>query len=303
MSIGRRLPSLNGLRALEAVREAGSVSAAARRLHVSHSAVSHQLRLLEEWVGLPITVRQGRSVALTAAGESLARVVHDSFDAIRHELDLLAMRMERSVSISVLPVIAAEIVLPRLPEFRAAHPDVSLHVSLAQADRPKTPPPDIEVVFRHRSRLVAEEMAFLPGTARPVAAPALVARAGGDPAAVLRAGPLLSDEDSRMWPRWVERAGPGSGGGAAPEMFLEGSFLLQAAALEGLGAALCRTVTIGRALAAGRLVPLSVVAIDEDWVYALRTASPRAIEPEVRLARDWLMSLAGPEPALRRPSS
>ena len=64
MRSNRRLPSLNALRALEAVRETGSVSAAARRLSVSHSAISHQVKQLEAWIGRPVTIRRGRTVAL-----------------------------------------------------------------------------------------------------------------------------------------------------------------------------------------------------------------------------------------------
>ncbi len=289
----RRLPPLNSLRALEALRETGSVSAAAERLSVSHSAVSHQIRILEQWVDRSITVKRGRSVALTEAGESLARVVRESFDSIRHELDLLPMRFQRSVSIAALPIIAEEVILPEISAFHARHPDVILHVSLAQTDRASTPAPDIEVLFRERARLQPGEEALLPGTAVPVAAPSLIAKAGGDPIRTLRRGPLLSDEDFRMWPRWQALApdlvGPEP---APPQVFLEGSFLLQKAAMDGLGVALCRVATLDRALAEDRLRVLSDRSIDENWTYTLRVPSPRAEEVEVRLVSSWLQDLA-----------
>lgn len=270
------------------------MSAAGRRLSVSHSAVSHQIKQLEEWIGRPITVRRGRSVALTEAGESLARVVHDSFDAIRHELDLLPLRFARAVSISALPVIAEEILLPNLEEFRNAFPNISLHVSLAQTDRPKTPAPDVEILFRKKDRLLPDEVVLFPGDAVPVCTPALLAAAGNDPARAVRNGPLLTDEDSRMWTRWLPQAGDDwSPGDATRTIYLEGSFLLQKAAEHGIGIAICRKATIARALEAGVLVLLSDVAIDHDWAYTLRVATGREIEPEVQIVTTWLNSLAG----------
>lgn len=292
MKPARRLPSLNALRALEAVRETGSVSAAARRLSVSHSAVSHQIKQLEAWIGRPITVRRGRSVALTEAGESLARVVHNSFDAIRHEMDLLPLRFSRAVSISALPVIAEEILLPQLEQFCDDHPGISLHVSLAQTDRPKTPAPDVDILFRQRDRLLADEMVMLPGDAVPVCTPALLEAAGGNPATAVRRGPLLADEDSRMWSRWLHTVGEEwTPNESARTIYLEGSFLLQKAAENGIGIAICRQATIGRAIRAGVLVPLSDIAIDQDWAYTLRIAAGREIEPEVQGVIGWLNTL------------
>lgn len=291
MDIRRRLPPLNSLRALEALREAGSVSAAAAQLNVSHSAVSHQIRILEQWIGRPITMRRGRSVTLTEAGESLARVVRESFDSIRHELDLLPMRLKRSVNISALPIIAEEIILPEIPAFTERHPEISLHVSLAQTDRIRTPAPDIEILFRERSALRQGEYAFLPGDARPVAAPELIERAQGDHLEVLRRGPLLSDEDSRMWPRWWTAVGYTSDE-IAPYIFLEGSFLLQNAAMAGLGVALCRVATLRRPISEGELVVLSDCQIDEDWTYTLGMPSPHINEPEVQAVASWLKEIA-----------
>ena len=293
MQTRRRLPSLNALRALEAVRQTGSVSAAARRLSVSHSAVSHQIKHLEDWIGRPITVRRGRTVALTEAGESLARVVNTSFDAIRHEIDLLPLRFARAVTISALPVIAEEVLLPRLHAFRALHPTISLHLSLAQADLPKTPVPDIEILFRQMTRTLPEEAFFLPGDAAPVCAPALLAAAGGDPMEAIRQGPLLLDEDTRMWNDWLPKLGDSFAPRSAVQtIHLEGSFLLQKAAEQGVGVAICRRATTQRALQQGRLVALSDIVIDQDWSYTLRVASGREIEPEVRIVTDWLTSIA-----------
>ena len=298
MQPARRLPSLNALRALEAVQETGSVSGAARRLHVSHSAVSHQIRQLEDWIGRPVTVRRGRSVTLTEAGESLARVVHDSFDAIRHEIDLLPLRFKRAVSISALPVIAEKILLENLDAFGAMHPDISLHLSLAQTDRPKSPAPDVEILFRRHERLLPDEAVLFPGDAVPVCAPRYLHAAGGQPMAVVQNGPLLSDEDSRMWARWLQQAGPDwQPDPGVRTIYFEGSFLLQKAAELGVGVALCRKATLAPALRSGTLVMLSDTAIDQDWAYTMRIAAGREVEPEVRIVKAWLNGLTDPAKA------
>jgi LysR family glycine cleavage system transcriptional activator len=292
MNSSRRLPSLNALRVLEAIRETGSVSAAARRLSVSHSAISHQIKQLEGWIGRPITVRHGRSVALTDAGESLARVVHTSFDAIRHEIDLLPMRFARAVSISALPIIAEEILLPNLAHFRQIHPNISMHLSLAQTDRPKTPSPDIEISFNPHDRMLPTDTRLFSGDAVPVCAPEFLQAAGNDPAKAVAYGPLLADEDSRMWSSWLSKMPEAwSPNETARTIYFEGSFLLQMAAEQAIGIAICRKATIARALRTNRLVQLSDVAIDQDWSYTMRVLPGRVFEPEVMTVTDWLVAL------------
>lgn len=239
---------------------------------------------------------------MTEAGESLARVVHDSFDAIRHELDLLPLRFGRAVSISALPVIAEEILLPNLEDFRRTFPNISLHVSLAQTDRPKTPAPDVEILFRKRDRLLPDEVVLFPGDAVPVCTPALLAMAGNDPARAVRNGPLLTDEDSRMWTRWLPQVESAwSPNDSTQTIYLEGSFLLQKSAEHGIGVAICRKATIARALESGVLVLLSEVVIDQDWAYTLRVATGREIEPEVQIVTTWLKSLGGRPPSTAVP--
>lgn len=289
----RRLPSLNALRALEAVRETGSISAAAERLSVSHSAVSQHIKYLQEWTNRPLIVRKGRSVVLTSAGESLAGVVNESFDSIRHELDLLPIRFERSVNIAIVPIIAKEIILPALPAFVSQFPNISLHISLGHSDRPKNPFPDIEIAFQKRDRISPGDKFFLPGTALPVASPILLDSYGGDKERAMNEAPLISDEDSRMWEHWFDANNTEDQRQATrPRLFFEGSLLMQQAAIDRLGIAFGRTCTIKKHVSEGTLVPLSDRMIDQNWAYVLRTYPQDANEPEVLQTISWLMSLS-----------
>lgn len=285
-----RLPPLNALKTLEAVHETGSISAAAKQLSVSHSAVSHQIKVLQEWIGRPIIVRKGRSVSLTPAGESLAMVVRKSFDAIRHEMDLVPLRFKRSVSLTVSPVIAQEIILPNLPDFHKNSEGITLHISLELADHPRSTSPDIEIGFGRLAQLSQNDRVFMPGTAVLVAAPSLLARYDHDPEKTLRHAPRISDEDARMWPRWLGR--PNTETDVNPIVYCEGSFLMQRAAIEGLGIAINRKATLTRALDAGELVILSDREIDDDWAYILRCAPNVSSEPEVAKVLSWLETLS-----------
>ena len=286
------LPSLNALKTLEAVREAGSISLAAERLSVSHSAVSQQLKQLQDWTGRALVVRKGRSVMLTSAGESLASVVNASFDAIRHELDVLPTRFKQPISISAAPIIAENIILPALPLFLTEQSDIVLHLSLVHSDHRRNPTANIEISFQRMDRMLTEETVFLPGTAQPVAAPALIKKYGNDLQRTLYEAPLISDEDSRMWTAWFrENSMPDGRGNISTRLFFEGSLLMQRAAIEGLGVALARSASIADDIKQGRLVALSSQMIDHNWAYILRVNSKTQTEPETVRVVQWLRSL------------
>lgn len=270
-----RLPPLRALRAIEAIQQTGSVTNAARRLNVSHSAVSHQIRQFEAWSGVTVMHRNGRRASLTDSGESLARVVHEAFDAIRHEMDCLTLRAKAPVTIAALPLVAAQWLLPRMPGFLADNPDISLHLSYAHSDRSALPEPEISILFGKRNRLPSDAIPFLPGAALPVCAPTYLAKhpdaADGD----LAAATLLHDEDLRLWHAWFQRAGiPFNESDPRGQLYFEGSSLLREAALTGQGVAICRSALIAEDLRVGRLVGLSAITVDDGALYYIRL-SPR----------------------------
>lgn len=294
MALIGRLPPLNSLRALEAIQLTGSVTAAARSLGVSHSAVSHQMKILEDWAQQPVFARKGRSVVLTVAGESLALVTHQAFDSIRHEMDRMPTRDMRRVSISALPIIALRWLAPRYQNYSALENSVRLHISIAQSDRPMTPQPDIEILFGPRNRLQAQDRPFLSGDAIPACSPSLLERYGGNPRKLLETGPLIHDEDLRMWPKWFE----GSAYQRQHEtehtlLVIDDSELLRAFTLRGGGVGLCRTALVQEDLNAGRLVTLSEQSIDGDHCYFLRFDPSKSTEPNLARVLQWLESEVG----------
>lgn len=291
MSVRSRLPPLKALRALEAIHQTGSVTAAARRLNVSHSAVSHQMKILESWTTRPLFVRRGRTTLLTAAGKSLAGVAHEAFDSIRHEMDRLPLRAMRSIGVASLPLVATKWLLPRLKGFRHTHPHINLHLSLAQNDRPVTPLPDIEILFARRDQLHPNDIVLFSGDAVPVCSPALLAQFGGNKQELLEKGPLIFDEDLRMWSLWSSKSGVERKSMDEPDvshLIIEGSALLRATALEGYGIALCRLTFLTNDLASEKLIQLSDQAIDTDWCYFLRCDDSSRADPDVNDVLNWL---------------
>lgn len=288
----RRLPPLTALRTLEALQRTRSVTAAAQRLRVSHSAVSHQIRLLEVWSDTPFFLREGRVTRLTDAGQSLAAIAHGAFDAIRHEIDRLPLRRVTPVTVAALPMVATGLFLPNLPALLRDRPETRVHLTLALPDRSTTPPPDIEVLFLRRAALVEGDVVLLPRDALAACSPALLARHGGDADRLLRGGPLIHDEDLRMWSTWRQAAGRTRDGlPGDTHVILEGSGLIHAAIVAGLGAGFVRRARAAEEIAAGRLAVLSQIRIDLDWAHVRRADHRRVDLTAVRAFIGWLHDL------------
>ncbi|PVA05488.1 LysR family transcriptional regulator [Thalassorhabdomicrobium marinisediminis] len=288
----RRLPPLKSLRTLEAIYLAGSVTGAAQQLRVSHSAVSHQVKVLEDWSDTPLFKRGGRSTVLTDAGRSLAMTAHRAFDEVRHEVDRLPLRRVDPVTVATLPLLATELILPNQPDFARAHPEVRLHISMAFADRPTMAKPDVQVLFLRRAAVLASDEILFPGDAIPACSPRLVQSSGLSPAELLEAGPHIHDEDLRMWPAWISAHRPDAQTtlvGDAAHLLLEGSALLQSAVLQGLGVGFVRCALVAQHLESGALLPCSDRIIDHDWVYVLRVTPERAEEGAVQAVVRWLL--------------
>lgn len=282
---------LNALRVLDAVARRGGFRAAADDLCVTQSAVSHQIRLLEEWLGRPLFDRTGPRPRLLPHGADLARTLALSLS----EIDAACRRARaaphpRALVIAAIPSVAVCWLIPRLHAFRAAHPDIALRLVYAlHGQEIAFRDVDLAFVFARDGEAppgpVAE--AFLPGASVPVCSPAL-ATSPIPPARFVATG-LLHDTDEGDWATWFGRAGlppPPAGSGPVFEDFN----LLRAAALSGQGIALCPLAMIGPDLAAGRLVQLSRIEVLENAGYFL--LRPAGEETAAAAAfRDWACAM------------
>lgn len=297
---------LNALRAFEAVVRGGSFRAAADELCVTQSAISHQIRSLEDWFGGPLFARDGNRLRPLPHAEELARSLSLSFDAVR-----AACRRAREAGasrplvVAAIPSVAVCWLIPRLGGFRRAHPDIGMRIVYALHGQ------DIDFgdvhfafVFARAAPAAAgvEACRFLPGTSVPVCSPQLAASLpDSGPAGAIARMDLLHDTDHSGWRRWFARAGLGDPPPDSGSVF-EDFNLLRAAALSGQGVALCPEAMIRADLDAGHLVRLSHTTVLEDYGYFLLQGPLAATQADAAAFRAWVLAerdrdLGGPGPA------
>ena len=130
----RSIPPLNALRAFEAAARHCSFRAAADELHVTHSAISHQIKLLEERLQVQLFRRTVRTVVLTEEGEQLFPYLRDAFDLIADGADRVRANQSSNVLTIQIYVTFAGWLISRLPDFRKQNPDIQLHINTSSID-------------------------------------------------------------------------------------------------------------------------------------------------------------------------
>jgi DNA-binding transcriptional LysR family regulator len=279
---------LNALRAFDAVVRTGSFKGAAQLLCVTQSAISHQVRHLEDWLGRPLFDRTGPRPRLLPEAEDLARVAALSLDGIAAACARLGPEARGGpLVIAAIPSVALCWLIPRLAGFRATHPEIELRIVYAFHGQ-DIDFSEVDLAFVYAAGPLVPSPGtvtelFMPGAAVPVASPTLAAMHPEDMQ-------LLHDADEEGWRLWFARAGQ-----AAPAQFAGPVFqdfnLLRAAALAGQGAALCPEAMIKDDLDAGRLCQLSDISVNEHTGYHLLRAQGR-IRQGATAFRDWAMGRA-----------
>ncbi|MCA0942696.1 LysR family transcriptional regulator [Salipiger pacificus] len=173
-----RLPPLRLLTTFEAVSRHGSMQRAAARLNVTQPAVSQALKALEEHVGAPLIDRATRPAQLTEAGELLARAVRDGLGQIAAALEdirVLSGQGDGQVTVSCTLGMATYWLMPRLPDFYARHPEITVNVQAPATDLPHLSP-GIDIAIRYGTGAWREGQTLKLFDERvcPVAAPALL---------------------------------------------------------------------------------------------------------------------------------
>lgn len=288
----RRVP-LQGIPGFLAAARHGNLSRAATALHVTVSALSHQMRVLEERLRVRLLERGPRGVRLTAAGERLHREIAPHFDAIERALQAPAVRRESTLRIDSLPWFASSWLIPRLPEFVAAEPDVELSLS-ASTDLVDFGRDDHDAAIRYGAAGWAGLQADLlfDEWVLPVAAPSVVARYRRAGHTDLSRWPLLGDPVDR-WPQWFARYG-----GTLPKRFVarfDSSETLVRGATEGLGVALVPAVLARPLLRVRRLARVGARRLPAGRSYYLVYPERTLEHDPFRRFRDWLARTAASE--------
>lgn len=292
-----KLPPANALRAFEAAARLGSVSKAGDELGVTHAAISHHIRHLEQWFGIDLFRKQGRNVVPTSDGRALSVTLTDSFRQI--EAQCRAIRRASNpgtLTIACIPSIASRWLIPSLAEFQELHPALELRVVYSRAsDRFADLDVDLLVTLNSGDEVGTTSRTLLSRVNRPVASPHYLARRGAlpSPQAIARAD-LLHDEDPTNWAAWFRRAGVSPIPSPRGPVFQDFN-LLATALIAGHGVALCPVEVFSREIASGYLIVLSEIATMEDQSYHLVT--PRGARAEIGQFADWF---AGKLSCLRR---
>lgn len=201
------LPSLNSLRAFSMVAETGSYSQAATHLNVTQAAVSQQVKSLEERLGVSLIVRDGRGIALTSDGISLARDLDLGFAAIRKGVaSLMDEDSVRPVQITTSPAFAVEWLMPRISEFQQLHPDITLMLN-PSVEVMDLKPGGIDLAIRYKDRrsLAKQVTPVLISDMVVIGAPSLLeGHAHDDPAALMEL-PWLQELGTNEVADWFER--------------------------------------------------------------------------------------------------
>jgi LysR family transcriptional regulator, glycine cleavage system transcriptional activator len=289
--MARRLPPLNALKAFEAAARSESFTRAAEELNVTQGAVSHQVKALEDTLGLKLFHRERQRLVLTETGRDYLTVIRDALDQIAIGTERLLKRQESGVlTISTSLDFAAKWLVNRLSRFSEKHPDVDLRVS-ATTHSVDFARDDVDIAIRHGDgnwpgldvqRLYSERLF-------PVCSPKLVAgRNRITKAADLLRFPLLRLEDAKNWTRLLEAAGVKAP--LSPGPVLNHASMLIDAAIDGQGIALARTALAAWDLIQGRLVrpvDVSLRMASTYWIVCPKSVSR---VPKIAAFRNWVLA-------------
>ena len=286
--MARRLPPLSALRPFEAAARLESFSRAAEELHLTHGAISRQVRALEDHVGAQLFTRHGKRVALTASGRTFAERVR----AALHDIELATeavspARRENRLTVSVLPSFASRWLMPRLIRFMEAQPGVEVSVVATTALANFTTD-EVDVAIRFGRGpyppLVSEP--FLEDQWFAVASPKL--KIPKNPADLLKMRIIREDRD--YWDEWFAAAGVKPDAPIVGKaVFNDATYSIQAAA-RGEGIALARNSIIGEDLERGTLRKLFNISVKTNERYWFVSPRELADLPKVRAFKDWVRS-------------
>ena len=302
-----RLPPLNTLRAFEAAGRLLSFKNAARELHVTAGAVSHQVKLLEEYLGKPLFRRLTRRLELTAEGTALLPRVQEALAGFMSAVDAVRAPRAQSLTVMTPPNFAARWLIPRLGRFTAAHPDLDLHVASrpSMVDGPSEEQAPALVEGREQAPLAmirfgdgrypgARVDLVFPATYVPVCSPRLLK--GAHPLrspADLRHHTLIHDdtvaeEDARpAWSDWLAAVGVPDVDGTRGPHFGDAALAFEAAR-EGIGVALAMKPLVRGEIEAGRLAMPFDIAAPAAFFYYLVT--PEGSNGAIGDFRQWLLA-------------
>lgn len=293
-----RIPSLNGLKAFESAARHMSFTKAAEELNVTQTAISHQIRRLEEELDVRLFLRLKDGLALTNEGQAYFPGVRSAFHELRYCTGMLLESRNNSVlTISTLVSFASKWLLPRLASFQQAFPTIDVHVT-ASTERVDLRKGGVDAAIRYgvgdwkgvRADWLMADDIF------PVCSPRLL----HGPTALRTPGDLaqhrllqVSGVTSGDWSAWLSAVGQPTKLAEGSRLTFDLAMMAVQAAVDGLGVCIGRSTYVEDDLRAGRLVAPFDLRLRSDLGFYFVTPHELADSPKVQAFRSWLMDAVG----------
>ncbi|MGI5308651.1 transcriptional regulator GcvA [Rheinheimera sp. WS51] len=291
--MARRLPPLNALKAFETAARHLSFTKAADEMYVTQAAISHQIKALEEHLGIKLFMRKNRSLLLTEEGQSYFLDVKDIFSQLYESTEkLLARGAKGSLTVSLQPSFAIQWLVPRLNQFAELHPDIDVRIKAVDLDEGSlTDDVDIAIYYGRGNWRNLHSDKLHPEYLLPVCSPLLLTSGKKltEPAD-LRHHNLLHDGSRQAWKAWFTSQGLKQFNVNQGPIFSHSSMVLQAA-IHGQGVALAHNVLTRPDINSGRLiVPFNHVLISKDAYYLVCRESQSELG-KIAAFRQWMMDM------------
>lgn len=292
-----RLPPLNALRAFEASARQLSFTRAAEELFVTQAAISHQIKALEEHLGLKLFMRKNRALLLTEEGQAYYQDIKDVFTSLHDATErLLARGAKGAITVSLQPSFAIQWLVPRLNAFNTLNPDIDVRIkAVDQPDHSLTEDVDVAVYYGrgrwpsvHADKLHTEYLI-------PVCSPLLLE--GPKPLNTvqdLTKHTLLHDTSRRDWKRWFKEAEVRATNVNHGPIFSHSAMVVQAA-VHGQGVALAQRILAQPELDVGRLViPVEHTLVSKNAFYLVCREHQLELG-KISAFRDWVLDTVAQE--------
>ncbi|MBR9828225.1 MAG: transcriptional regulator GcvA [Oceanospirillales bacterium] len=288
----RRLPPLNALRSFESAARLQSFNAAAEELCVTPSAISHQIKSLEEFLGVKLFRRERRQVSLTVAGERYLPSIQLALDEVESATRRLMTSPNLSaVNISVAPAFLTRWLVPRITRFQALYPDVELRFSATTGYVDFEHSDTDMAVYYGEGNWRGVDIHFLRNLAStPVCSPALMEGEAGlkEPKDLLNKTLIHVSGRRQEWQQILQQLGVRATG-LNRTMSFSSTALAVSAAIEGIGLALADRALIQRELEAGQLVIPFDITLDKPKAFYLVYQEKRQLTYAMQAFRDWML--------------
>ena len=296
--VARHNPPLIAARSFEAAARHKSFLKAAHELNVTPTAVSHQVKRLEDYLGQALFVRLNRAVELTEAGTTLAIKLREIFERLDQALDPEVHRARATIRISAMQSLAAKWLAPRLPGFEARYPQwvVRLEVEDRLVDF-QTGSTDLALRYGTGKYPGLHSRFWMQANVFPVCSPALLAKTKLSKPADLRQHTLIHDETAELpgnpphWRQWLRAARVGNVDVERGPQF-SSIYMALEAAQAGHGVALTPGPLVETDLASGRLVKPFSLELENPYSFWIVCPRQHLQDPKIKALSSWLMEQA-----------